>query len=232
MLAQGEVHVWEIALEEALARSLNLGSLLSEDEWERAARFYFSADRERWILCRGALRNILARYTGIPPKGLAFEVNAYGKPQLAGFIQPPPLHFNLTHTQRRALLAIACHEVGVDAEDMSRDLAWPALASEILTDQELRKFGRYPKHAQRQLFFELWTRKEAYIKGRGLGLSLPLKAFCVPLTEAAGRVRVEAAWDDGRPWRLFALPTHTPHVAALAYAERLSSLQRFELIDR
>lgn len=225
MLSAGELHIWEIALKEALAHSLNLGSLLSADERERAARFYFSADRDGWILCRGVLRSILARYTGIPPQQLAFQVNAYGKPQLAG--SSPPLHFNLAHTKQLALLAVACHEVGIDTEDTSRDLVWPPLASEALTDQELRELRRYPENAQRELFFELWTRKEAYIKGRGLGLSLPLKAFSVSLNKAKARVRVDAAWDDGRPWRLFTLPTRATHVAALAYAEKLSTLRRF-----
>jgi 4'-phosphopantetheinyl transferase len=225
-VAGDEVHVWEIALDEAVTRAVELGLLLSADERERAARFYFRADRDRWVLCRCALRSVVARYIGIPPKDLVFQSNAYGKPQLAPALQSSCPHFNLTHTRKLALLAVAPSEIGIDTEYINPDLSWQTLAPEVLSDCELSQLLDSPLAVQQRLFFEFWTRKEAYIKGRGLGLSLPLKAFHVSLTET-GQISVAAPWDDGRPWRLFGLQTYPTHVAALAYAGKLSILQRF-----
>lgn len=213
-----EVHVWQFGLDPPQAAMNDLASCLSQDERERAARFRFEVHRRRWVAARTALRQVLARYAGAVPAGLRFHCDAYGKPALL----PPhdAVHFNLTHSHDLGLLVIAPAPVGVDAEYIDRRTDFEALMRRVASEDEREAFSRCPVAGQRTAFFRLWTRKEAYIKGRGLGLSLPLTAITVPVTALSGPrdIRVDPAWDDGKPWRLWDLEVPPSHMASLAYA--------------
>lgn len=218
-----EVHVWRFGLDPPQRPMDDLASCLSQDERERAARFRFEIHRRRWVAARIALRQILSRYTGATPASLRFHCDAYGKPALL----PPHVHFNLTHSHDLGLLAIAPAPVGIDAEYIDRRTDFEALMRRVASEEEGEAFSRCPVAEQRTAFFRLWTRKEAYIKGRGLGLGLPLPAITVPVTALQGPadIRVEPAWDDGKPWRLWDLEVPASYRASLAYAGMLHRLQ-------
>jgi 4'-phosphopantetheinyl transferase len=219
-----EVHVWQLQLELLRAPIGDPASCLSQDERERAARFRFAIHRRRWVAARMAMRQILAQYTRATPASLRFRYDAYGKPAL--FPPHDKVHFNLTHSHDLGLLAIAPTPVGIDAECIDRRTDFEALMRRVASENEREALFRCPVAEKRGGFFRLWTRKEAYIKGRGLGLSLPLWAITVPVTALQGPadIRVEAAWDDCKPWRLWDLEVPPSYTASLAYAGRIDRL--------
>jgi 4'-phosphopantetheinyl transferase len=214
-----EAHVWDIPLDSVRHGPEEIRSLLSEDERLRASRFHFPLHRHRWIASRMALRDILARYVALPADKLRFAVNDFGKPRLANPPGRPALHFNLSHSEGKALLVVSREPVGIDIEFVNPHMEWQRLATHVFTDLERSCLAKSPDAIQRNLFFQLWTRKEAFIKARGLGFTLPLKSCSVaghPLCDQ-GRVYVDPAWDDRRPWYLFDLTNDGAYRVHLAF---------------
>jgi 4'-phosphopantetheinyl transferase len=217
----GQIHLWSVALGGHANDVRHFISRLGPDEQIRAAGFHFPLHRNRWVVSRYAVRQILAGYVGSPPESLIFRVGEYGKPGLANVSGALGLHFNLAHSREQALLAVARHEVGIDIEYIDSETPWQSLAPQVFSRQEYELLMCSPVELRRQLFFRIWTCKEAYIKARGLGLSMPLGAFSVPVNDAEeiGIVSVDPAWSDGKTWRLYPVTTDTSYAATLACAE-------------
>ncbi len=142
---------------------------LKPDEQQRAAKFRFAQDQQRFVWARGWLRHTLARYLDQPPAALRFAYGAHGKPRLA---DAPWLQFNLSHAHECMVLAIARNiVVGVDVEYQGRTLNYLELAERFFTSAEIQRLRTTPTHLLAQHFFDLWTVKEAYLKATGEGLS-------------------------------------------------------------
>jgi 4'-phosphopantetheinyl transferase len=189
-LGRGEVHVWRTALDLDPPRVAALAASLSADERDRAARFHFERDRVRFTVARGVLRALLGRYLDLPAPALAFDYGQHGKPSLAAAAVARPvdgapgaeLRFNLSHSAGVALCAVTRgREVGVDVEGLRADFATDEIAERFFSPAERAALRALPAGARCAAFFACWTRKEAYIKARGLGLSLALDAFDVSL---------------------------------------------------
>lgn len=215
----GEVHVWRAALARTASEVEALKRLLSEDELSRAERFHFPRDRSSFVVARGTLREILSLYVGLPPGLLRFGYNAFGKPELINAPGRTPVRFNLSHAGGLALYAVAAgREVGVDVEAVRESVPCEELAARFFSRRETAAMLALPAGERRAAFFECWTRKEAYIKGRGEGLSLPLDSFDVSL--APGEPAALLAARDGRPgaarWSLRELTAGPGYAAALA----------------
>jgi 4'-phosphopantetheinyl transferase len=207
-LHEGEVHVWRAELDHRGRQEQALLSVLSEDERGRAARFHFARDRRRFIAARAALRQILARYLDADPRELRFSYNPFGKPSLAGGTASSTLRFNASHSGRLALFGVTHGaEVGVDVERIREDFEVEELAGRFFSRREVTALLSVPAELRRAAFFNCWTRKEAYIKARGQGLSLPLDQFEVSLL----------------PWELAALLS-TAHDPGAACAWDMQSL--------
>lgn len=180
-LSPEQVHLWLVPL---LARSLGVGDaapFLSADEQERAGRFYFERDRRRYTVARTGLRRLLAAYLGCDPRSVEFSYGAKGKPFLAG--QPSSsLSFNLSHAGELAVMAFSLQgRVGVDIEEHRRIDDLHSLAASVFSPREQADFHSLPPSLQVQAFYDCWTRKEAFIKAIGDGLSYPLDQFDVTL---------------------------------------------------
>lgn len=173
------VDVWRVRLDES-AKAGSEASILSPDEIARASRFHFERDRIHFSQCRSALRGLLAGYLIIPAAEIRFEYLASGKPQLAADQNPHALQFNVSHSANMALVAVGSeHCLGVDIEKIRDDVDTSELAERFFSLRERAGLKALPDHLRAPGFFACWTRKEAFLKATGDGLSFPLADFSV-----------------------------------------------------
>jgi 4'-phosphopantetheinyl transferase len=217
-LSSDEVHVWRVALDQPEPQVHAFQRTLAEDELSRAARFYFPHLTRHFIVGRGVLRAILARYLGASPHTLRFGYTEYGKPFLVGQDQQW-LSFNLSHSGGLALCAVVRERaIGVDIESIRRDMEHESIAERFFSPAEQRVLRALPSSLRPQAFFDCWTRKEAYIKAHGEGLSLPLDQFSVSLApgEPAGLLHTDGDPSEATRWSLRELAPGPDYAAALA----------------
>ena len=182
ILADHEVHVWRAQLELTSSHLKHLTGILTDDEVDRANRFYFEIDRQRFIAARGTLRFILSRYITTSPGHLRFYYNQYGKPFLAPEFSSYLINFNLSHSGSMALYAITRKmEIGIDVERVRSDFEYEEIAKRFFSVNEVAILRTIPTETKLEAFYNCWTRKEAYIKAHGKGLSLSLDSFDVSL---------------------------------------------------
>lgn len=176
-LPDGEVQVWRASLTALTPVVPALRDVLAPQERARADRFHFEADRARHTIGRGLTRLLVGRCLGVDPRTLVFEYSRLDKPMLpAGH----PLRFNVSHSGDFVLLALARgRELGVDVERIRPDFATAEVAERYFSVGECRQLAALTGEAHRDAFFACWSRKEAYIKARGDGLTLPLDQFDV-----------------------------------------------------
>jgi len=218
-LDRGTVHVWQARLDQFAGRQGQMLELLSADERERAGRFHFADDRSHFIAARALLRTLLGRYLDLPPHQLSFTYGTYGKPALAGEGESRALRFNVSHSHGVALYAVARErDVGVDVEYVRREVVGESIAERFFSAREVATLRALPAEVQPQAFFNCWTRKEAFIKAKGEGLSFPLDRFEVSLDpkEPAALVSVRDDPREASRWSLQALPVEEGYAAALA----------------
>jgi len=181
----GDIHVWQINLNDASHAFTMSETLLSEEERKRAQQFIFSVHRTRFVLARAFLRVVLSRYVGVPAATISFGYTAAGKPYLAP--NTLDLRFNLSHADCRAVCAVThgC-EVGIDIERLRVVPDACSVAARFISRRECDALEATAEAARDESFLTCWTRKEAYVKGRGLGLMCALDGFDVSLSRTTG----------------------------------------------
>ncbi|MBO0766892.1 MAG: 4'-phosphopantetheinyl transferase superfamily protein [Hyphomicrobiaceae bacterium] len=213
----GAVHVWRARLDWPDASAVALEPILSGDERERIARLHFQRDRRRSLISRGLLRTLLGRYLDMPPEALAFGYSPYGKPALA--VPDTPLRFNVSHSGELLLIAVTLERaLGVDVEEIRRDMEVLEIAARFFSPSERDRLASVPEVLRHDAFFDCWTRKEAYIKAKGDGLSLPLDQFDVAFGPGlpARLLATRPDQAEARRWWLRELDVAEGYKAALA----------------
>ncbi|MEO8971993.1 MAG: 4'-phosphopantetheinyl transferase superfamily protein [Ktedonobacteraceae bacterium] len=219
VLQDNEVHVWQASLNVPLPDIDALKQVLSREEVARAERFYFEKGRHGYIVAHGLLRILLGRYLDVDPRQLLFRTNAYGKPSVESPARGEQLHFNLSHTHELVVYAFtATGEVGIDIEYTRANVEYEALAKHSFSPSEYAVIGDLPADLKQEAFFNCWTRKEAYIKARGMGLSLPLDLFDVSLKpgEPAALLDSRENAQEVARWTFQAMTMPPEYVGALA----------------
>lgn len=182
VLAPGTVHVHFYSLDVEEGDLKRLERLLSGEESTRAKRLLNPVVRSRFIAGRGALRQLLCQYLGKEPESLGFAEGEQGKPYLSHAAENDRLRFNLTHKQGRAAIAVSGGlEVGLDLEELRDGVPYLKMAERFFVDDETEELVNLPPEQQLAAFYRCWTRKEAYLKGLGTGLSRPANSFRVSL---------------------------------------------------
>ncbi len=200
-LAQHELHVWRANLDVSPAVIRRLESTLNADETLRAEKFLVPHARERFVAARGILRELLARYLELEPEKIDFMYGPQGKPSLSS-VHNSRVRFSVSHSREMGLFAFAnCGEVGVDIEQVKPDFKGMEIASHFFSSEEIAALAKLPPELGVEAFFGCWTRKEAYVKARGQGLSIPLRSFTVSFANGNQLLRDET----GAPWSCYAL---------------------------
>src|SRR5271156_6859731 len=204
ILGNDEVHVWRASLDRSPSQVDGLLDTLAPDEQARAGQFYFPIDRDRFIVARGRLRELLGRYLNRPARAVSFQYGTHAKPALA-FESESALRFNISHSQDTAIYAVTRgREIGIDLEFIRDDVEIADIARRFFSGHEVAMLQALPVGLQKSAFFLCWTRKEAYIKARGEGLSLPLDQFDVSLIpgEPAALLSTQPDPDEALGWSL------------------------------
>jgi 4'-phosphopantetheinyl transferase len=222
-LESGDVHVWRVDLEPPEDVVQQFRSTLEDDEVFRADRFHFEKDRRAFTVSRGFLRYVIGRYSETRPEAVRFSYGPYGKPAL-----DCELRFNVSHSRAVGLVAVTkSKELGVDVEYIRADFASEDIARRFFSPREVEVFNALPKEHQVAAFFRCWTRKEAYIKAIGRGLSQPLDGFDVTLAPDVAPALLRADEDDASRWSLNDIDVGTDYAAALAIQGRVSNIRYF-----
>lgn len=219
-LEPGQAHIFLLNLRSDI-EGFDPSQYLDDEEKARARRFIFDADRHRFMITHSQVRLILGALLNIHPANLVFIKNPHGKPSLVG----SRLKFNLSHSRDLGLLAVILdQEIGVDIEVIRPEVDRDSLASRFFAPQEVHALSNLPESERLEGFFNCWSRKEAYIKARGLGLKIPLRKFTVSV--APGQPAAVISPDPGASptWDMAALTPHPGYCGALVVEGRLRGI--------
>ena len=233
----GVFDVWEIDLARPISEADR--ALLSAEETAKADRIIIESKRRQSYRARAELRRILSLYLRADPRELCFLYGEHGKPALATGPgsgpsgEPAPLCFNLSHSGNVALVGVILERpelrLGVDVEEARAGREFASIAESFFAADEVAVFRRIPAHAQPAAFYRAWTRKEAYLKAIGTGLSFASTAFSISYGEGEEPqlLRTERAGDEARRWRMIDLPCPSGYAAAACWDGEALQMRRF-----
>jgi len=227
-LSLGEVHLWSARLDEAPCRRKELERTLSREERARAERFRFDQDRVRYVAGLGILRSILGCYLDVEPASVEFHYERNGKPALSGRLGHNPIRFNMSHSKGLALYAFSRdRELGIDVEKMEPMPDMDRIVERFFSPREIQDYYRIPVNGRAEAFFRCWTRKEAFLKATGEGLSRPLDTFAVSIRPDEPPRIVEDREEPSAAdrWSVRDLPVEEGYTAALVIEGRQSHIR-------
>lgn len=229
--APSEIQVWRINLDCQPFEPARWQAGLAAEERMRAADFKFARDQRRFIIRRAVLRQLLGKCLATSPLAVRMESGSNGKPAIAGQRGPEGIRFSCSHSGDWALIAIARGiEMGVDLE-RHRDLPDAEdLTRAFFSEVEIRALAALPATKKTAGFFNCWTRKEAFVKAIGLGLSFPLNQFAVSLAPDAPAAILSMPENIGESieWSMISLNVAPEYSAALAFAKPRADIKLLE----
>ena len=229
-LGKGEVHVWRGIVDIPSADLQVYWETLNTDEQGRALRFRFPQHRTRFISARGMLRKLLGYYLSLAPQDIELGIGLQGKP----FVQcqgPQQLYFNVSHSQRLVLMAFSTSsEVGIDVEGHQKHLDHQAIAKRIMNEQETSWLHSLPVSKQKSAFFNCWTRKEAFVKAHGKGLTFPLRNVTVSFLpgQPTSILKVENHELNILSWSIYSICARPLYAGALVVAGKPRTIKYWD----
>lgn len=211
------MHVWVSNGNELRCSDERIQALLSPLERQRSAAFHFECDARSYRIAHALLRDVLSRYLRIEPAAMEFTANAHGKPLLEHACRAE-LAFNLSHSGEVSICAIATgNSVGADVERIRTLEDLSELAAASFSPRERVRLDKYAGAERCEAFFACWTRKEAYVKARGAGLSIALNSFDVDVDPhaAAGKFCEVSGLSGPNTWWWTNLPVAPSYVSAV-----------------
>ncbi len=219
LIADNEIHLWF-----AFPQQINDADLLNQyqqllnpEEQQRWQHFHFPKHQHQYLITRALVRTTLSFYADIAPKDWQFSKNSYGKPAIKNNIQP--LFFNLSNTEDLIVCAVSQQaQIGVDVESLQHKTSSIEIANRFFAPQEIEDLNSLAPLKQKQRFFQYWTLKEAYIKAKGLGLSLPLEHFGFLVSEQNKSLQLSFSaclQEKATQWQAWLLQADAKHYASL-----------------
>ncbi len=218
VLSKGKIKVWIVNKNSELNPNDYL-EILSQEENNRAQKFVFEKDRSNFILSRGILRILLANYTKTKPHAISFEYGPYGKPRIT---TNKSIKFNLSHSGELIVFAFSkSTEIGIDVEKVDQTIDYLEIAKTVFTVEEMDILSSVPTKDLTPLFYEFWTRKEAFVKYTGHGLSFPVKLNAISILSdkleiIKNRDKLTAEITNDQGWNLKSFNPVEGYKAALA----------------
>lgn len=220
-LPPGEAHVWYVRVDRSLTADLRMAgmALLAPEELHRYEKLRVERSRTEFLVKRALVRRMLSRYTCVDPQDWKFTRSSHGRPEIDAPAWARGLSFNLSSTQGLAACAVTRdHTIGLDVEPQDRWDSSIGAAARWFAPQEVEDLTRRRSEDRRRRFVEYWTLKEAYVKARGLGLSLPLHDFAFSIRSFD---KIEIGFeprlvDESRNWQFALLRLPSPHLLAIA----------------
>lgn len=211
------VHVWHIKWSHQDGELWKWMDQLSIEEKIKAGRFIYNHDRRRYIISHGFLRSVLSKYFNRTPSEIRFGEGVHNKPFILAN-QEPIIHFNLSHAADVAVVAVSDRPVGIDIEYLDANFPFVEVISQFMSEKEKSDFLRLSPSEQMKAFYYCWTRKEAYVKALGKGLSYPIRKITVPIKEEL----IQNWIDENQPnepnqWRMNHISYITGYVGAVVH---------------
>ncbi|WP_149277117.1 4'-phosphopantetheinyl transferase family protein [Pareuzebyella sediminis] len=228
-LQEGKAHVWYFSIDQFSGKFDTFKNVLSHDEIDKASTFKFEKDQNISVLSRGLLKMISAEYLGIKADMIDLKYGTFGKPFYANSTSNF-LKFNVSHSGNYIVLAFTKDsEIGVDVELIKRNFNVLDIAQNFFSIEEIKSLKTFEKSERVEAFFRCWTRKEAFIKAKGSGLSFPLDAFTVSLDkDNAELLRTEWDLEERKEWRLFSFVPAKEYVGGLLVNKKIHSIEYFD----
>ena len=227
-LQTNEIHCYFANFNKISKKVENYKAMLSKEEIERADKFKFLIDKNRFIVSRGILRKLSGHYLNQDPREVGFKYGKYGKPMYRDI---PNLNFNISHSGNMVVLGfVRDNEIGVDVEKIKTDFDVLEIAQNFFSTREVKSLLNIPIENQYRAFYRCWTRKESFIKAKGSGLSFPLHSFAVSLDSDEKAEFLETNWNlnEKNNWKLFSfVPSHN-YVGALSVQGSEYSVKYFD----
>lgn len=226
----GEVHLWRAWLDVPSHGIETMQVTISKAETERAEKFHFRGDRNRFIAAHSYLRQILARYLDMEPDEIRYTYNEHGKPELdPGFHQ---LRFNLSHSKSVGLIAVTMKSrIGVDVELIKDNEDITQIAQRFFSPGEIEQLLNQPDSQRDEAFFRCWTRKEAYLKALGVGMLIPLNQFEVDFVPGVPPRIKHTGGNEGEAarWSLYHIDPQEKYIGALAVEGKPADLRFLQM---
>lgn len=217
-LGQGEIHIWRASLTIPNTEVRELFATLQMEEQRRAQQFAFEHLRRRFVIAHGLLRDILVRYLPAKAEEIRFSYSEFGKPSVVKPQEGRTLNFNMSHSHKWVLIAIAqTRRIGVDVEKIRAELPLTEISQRIFAPEESAALRRLPEGLRPIAFFKCWTAREAYVKATGDGLARSPDTFSVSITPGGDvqRVKDDDAAGQGSVWTLHGLCVDPGYAATL-----------------
>ena len=233
-ISRSELHVWRVHLDQVKDQHKYLISLLSPEEIKRSERFIFERDSYRYQVTHSMKRLILGNYLDCDAQYLRFEVGNYGKPSLASLQNVLNIQFNLSHSHNLILIAVTrADSIGIDIEYYKKKLSIESLAEIIFSPLERKFFSELKSQQERKkVFFRCWTRKEAYLKAIGTGLTQDISKISVDLSEFSVQDWLQVptlSKTENTQWKLFTLDMRNAYMIAIVATAFQCYLTGFDL---
>ncbi|WP_372366097.1 4'-phosphopantetheinyl transferase superfamily protein [Candidatus Uabimicrobium sp. HlEnr_7] len=221
-LGENHTHIWYISLQAEKDELNYFSQLLNDEELKKAARFHFEKHRVHFIIARAVMRILLGKYLEKSPCKINFIYGEHGKP----YIEKNPIFFNISHSGDKALLAVnKTHEVGIDIELMRDNVSCEQIATRYFSQTEVLELAQTPLSQKKTAFFRGWSRKEAYIKGLGDGLTMPLADFYVPLMATENLAITHNS--NSRSWGLWHLDVGDDYAGAVVLQTLNTTIRKY-----
>ena len=215
---RNEIHIWRLNANDPNVALL--ASNATEAEQSHAKRYRLPASRNEFIVARGFIRFVLGRYLSIPPGSVRIRAGQHGKPELAGDFHRDRLTFNLAHSAGVILVAITVgHQIGIDIEFLDSKVQFSEIARTIFSQTEQSWLSQLPDDQRQLNYFRCWTRKEAFVKALGEGLSDRIRQVEI-VPAAVGLLARVAGIPAGDRWMIKDLDAGDRFAAALAVSNR------------